>query len=381
MRVVVLGCGLVGHAIVADLAAGGRFTVTAVDREAGRLSRVAGLAGVQTRVADLADGKELARVVADADLVVGAVPGFMGYVTVQRALELGKPVVDISFFPEDPFSLDAMARSQGLPAFVDCGVAPGCSNLLAGWATRRLDRVERLVCYVGGLPVVRTWPWEYKAPFSPSDVLEEYTRPARFVERGTLVTKPALTDPELVEFEGVGSLEAFNTDGLRSLLRTLAVPDMVEKTLRYPGYIEKVLVLRESGFLSTEPLRIGGTEVTPLDLTSRLLFPLWHLGPDDEDFTVMRVVAEGRRGDARVRLRWDLHDRYDRATRTASMARTTGYTCTAVVRLWASGRLRQTGVVPLELLGQEEGVAAWILADLAERNVRFEEREEVLPGA
>ena len=380
MRVTVLGCGLVGHAIAADLATRGRFMVTAVDREVGRLARVAGLERVRTEVANLANAGELARVVADADLVVGAVPGFMGWATVQRALELGKPVVDISFFPEDPFSLDELARSRGLPAFVDCGVAPGCSNLLAGWATRRLDTVERFVCYVGGLPVVRTWPWEYKAPFSPADVLEEYTRPARFVERGTLVTKPALTDPELVEFEGVGSLEAFNTDGLRSLLRTLAVPDMVEKTLRYPGYLEKVLVLRESGFLSTEPLRFGDTEVTPLALTSRLLLPLWHLGPDDEDVTLMRMIAEGRRGEARVRLRWELFDRYDRASRTASMARTTGYTCTAVVRLWASGRLPQTGVVPLELLGQQEGIAAWILADLAERNVRFEEREELLEG-
>lgn len=381
MRVVVLGCGLVGHAIVADLAAGGEFAVTAVDREAGRLARVSGLDGVRTCLADLADGGELARVAADADLVVGAVPGFMGYVTVQRALELGKPVADISFFPEDPFGLEALARARGVPAFVDCGVAPGCSNLLAGWATCRLEDVERITCHVGGLPAVRTWPWEYRAPFSPVDVLEEYTRPARFVEHGRPVTKPALSDPELVDFDGVGTLEAFNTDGLRTLLRTLAVPNMVEKTLRYPGHLERIRVLRDSGFFSTRPVSVGGVEVAPLALTSRLLFPLWQLGPDDEDLTVMRVVAEGRRGGARVRLRWDLHDRYDRVTRTASMARTTGYTCTAVVRLWASGRLRQTGVVPLELLGREEGVAASILADLAERNVRFEEREEILPEA
>lgn len=381
MRVAVLGCGLVGHAIVADLAAGGEFAVTAVDREPGRLACVENTPGVRTQVADLADGAQLARVIADAELVVGAVPGFLGFRTLQRALELGKPVVDISFFPEDPFELDALARSSGLPAFVDCGVAPGCSNLLAGWATRRLDAVERFVCFVGGLPVVRTWPWEYKAPFSPADVLEEYTRPARLVEGGTLVTKAALSDPELVEFEGIGTLEAFNTDGLRTLLRTLAVPNMSEKTLRYPGHSEKIRVLRESGFLATEPVLLGGTEVAPRALASRLLFRLWHLGPEDEDFTVMRVIAEGRRAGTGVRLQWDLHDRYDRPSRTASMARTTGYTCTAVVRLWARGRLAPTGVVPLELLGREEGVAKWILADLARHGVCFREREEQLPAA
>lgn len=378
MRIVVLGCGLVGHAMVADLAAEPRFEVTAVDRDGARLGRVQALPGVRVHTADLSDPRELARAVADADLVVGAVPGFMGYETVRRVIALGKPVVDICFFPEDPFGLDELAREQGVPAFVDCGVAPGCSNLLAGWATTRLDEVERFVCYVGGLPVVRSWPWEYKAPFSPADVLEEYTRPARFVEHGVPVTKPALTDPEPVEIEGVGTLEAFNTDGLRTLLRTLSIPFMVEKTMRYPGYLDKIRLLRDSGFFASDPVRIGDIEVSPLALTSRLLFPLWQLGPDDEDVTVMRVAAEGRRQGMRVRLEWELSDRYDRTTGTASMARTTGYTCTAVVRMWADGHLPQTGVIPLELLGQKPGLAAMLLADLATRNVRFLEREQIL---
>lgn len=378
MKVVVLGCGLVGHAMVADLASEAGFEVTAVDRDAGRLARVRSLPGVRVRTADLSEPRELKQVVADADLVVGAVPGSMGYETVRQALALGKPVVDISFFPEDPFGLDALAREQGVGAFVDCGVAPGCSNLLAGWATVRMDEVERFVCHVGGLPVVRSWPWEYKAPFSPADVLEEYTRPARFVEQGVQVTKPALTDPESVEIEGLGTLEAFNTDGLRTLLRTLGIPFMVEKTLRYPGYLDKVRLLRDSGFLASDPVRIGDVEVSPLALTSRLLFPLWQLAPEDEDLTVMRVMAEGRRQGTRVRLEWKLFDRYDRTSGTASMARTTGYTCTAVVRLWASGHLPQTGVIPLELLGQKPAIATMLLADLADHNVRFEEREQIL---
>lgn len=377
MKVVVLGCGLVGHAIVADLAAAG-FEITAVDRDPGRLQRVTGLGCVTPRVADLADPAVLASEVAGSDLVVGAVPGFMGFETVRRVLELGKPVVDISFFPEDPFGLDAVARARGLVALVDCGIAPGCSNLLAGWATRRLDEVDRFVCYVGGLPVIRTWPWEYKAPFSPADVLEEYTRPARFVESRALVTRPALSDPELLEFPGIGTLEAFNTDGLRSLLTTLSIPNMIEKTLRYPGHIEKIRALRESGFLSTEPVKVGEVSITPLALTSRLLFPIWQLGPADEDFTVMRVTAEGRRDGQRLRLSWDLLDRYDRATGTASMARTTGYTCTAIVRMVAQGRIPHTGVVPLEVLGKDDGLCRAILADLAQRQVVFHEREEAI---
>src|SRR5690606_28022112 len=109
---------------------------------------------------------------------------------------------------------------------------------------KQLEVRERLSIMVGGLPVERSWPWEYRAPFSPSDVIEEYLRPARLRIAGRTVEREALSEIELVDLPGVGTLEAFNTDGLRSLLETLDFEDMVEKTLRYPGYAEKMRVLR-----------------------------------------------------------------------------------------------------------------------------------------
>ena len=50
----------------------------------------------------------------------------------------------------------------------------------------------------------RKLPYQYKAPFSPVDVIEEYTRPARFIRNSKLVIKPALSDIELIEFEKAG---------------------------------------------------------------------------------------------------------------------------------------------------------------------------------
>ncbi|HQT95808.1 MAG TPA: saccharopine dehydrogenase C-terminal domain-containing protein, partial [Thermoanaerobaculaceae bacterium] len=241
-----------------------------------------------------------------------------------------------------------------------------------------LEPVERFVCYVGGLPVERTWPWEYKAPFSPADVIEEYTRPARYVANGALVTMPALSEPELVEFPGVGTLEAFNTDGLRSLIATVKAPFMVEKTMRYPGHIEKIRVLRESGFFRAEPVMLGGVPVRPLDLASRLLFPLWQFGPGEEDLTAMRVVVEGTSAGRRVRRTFEMLDRYDRVTKTSSMARTTGYTCAAGVRLVARGLWGRKGVSPPEFLGRERACYEFVMADLAVRGVAFRETVEPL---
>jgi len=369
-NITILGAGRVGSAMALDLAQGGEFQVTVADRSEPALARLAAR-GITPLPCDLADPSGTRAGVQGADLVVGAVPGSMGFRTLEAVLEAGKPVVDISFFEEDPFRLDALAKANNLVAIVDAGVAPGCDNLILGDLERRLERVTRFQCLVGGLPVVRTWPFEYKAGFSPADVLEEYTRPARYVVHGEEVVRPALSEPELVDFPGVGTLEAFNTDGLRTLLRTSAAPFMCEKTLRYPGHAEKMRVFQAAGLLDKAPLAVGGVRVAPLDLTARLLFPLWQMEEGDEDFTVMRVTVEGLQNGMEQRQVFQLLDRYDRATGTTSMARTTGYTCAAMARLVAAGGYRRRGISPPEYVGREPGCWAFIRSELARRGVVF----------
>jgi lysine 6-dehydrogenase len=370
-HVVVLGAGRVGGAIARDLAPD--FKVTVVDRSEAALARMKGF-GLATLMADLSSPEAIRAAVADANLVVGSVPGFMGFATAKAVLEAGKPLVDISFFDEDCFGLDELAKEQKLTAIVDCGIAPGCHNIIVGDLSRQWDHISSFECLVGGLPVVRTWPYEYKAGFSPIDVIEEYTRPARYVKDGRVVTLPALSEPELLDFEGLGTLESFNTDGLRSLIKTFPqVPDMKEKTLRYPGHIEKMRMLRESGFFAKEKIRVAGAEIRPLDLTTSLLFPIWFMQEGDEDFTVMRVTIAGELNGQPMRKVWNLLDRYDPVSGTTSMARTTGYTCTAVVRLLVRGGYSRKGISPPEFVGQVPGAWDFIREDLAKRGVIFTE--------
>lgn len=372
-KITVLGAGRVGNAIARDLAE--RYEVTAVDAHEAPLNRLR--SSMAVRQADLSDARALRAVVEGADLVIGALPGFMGFEVLKTLLEAGKQVVDISFFPEDPLRLDELAKCRDCTAVVDCGVAPGMDNLILGHHHRSM-KVERFRCLVGGLPRVREWPWEYRAVFSPIDVIEEYVRPARYREGGRLVTREALSDPELMDFPGLGTLEAFNTDGLRTLLHTMPdVPDMIEKTLRYPGCIEYLRVLRAGGFFSYEEIEVDGKRVRPIDVTAKLLFPKWQLRPGESDFTIMRVIVEGRENSRPVRYTYDLLDEYDPETDTLSMARTTGYTCTAVAELVLSGAFQRPGVCPPEFVG-EAGLLDKVLGYLRERGVEYRvQREEV----
>ena len=368
MKIVVLGAGLVGRAMAIDLTRTYDVTSADISEEALANLQVRGIKTIQT---DLSDINSLAALVSKFDLVVGAVPGFMGLQTALTVAEVGKNMVDISFFPEDPFQLNDLAKKNNVTIVVDCGVAPGMGNIILGYHHKRM-KISNYECLVGGLPVQRDWPYEYKAVFSPIDVIEEYIRPARYVLNGQLVIKEALSDPELVQFDEIGTLESWNSDGLRSLITTMPdIPNMIEKTLRYPGTIEYLRLLRESGFFSYEPVDVKGTRVRPIDLTSKLLFPKWKLKPGEEEFTVMRIRIKGEENSKLKSYQYNLLDRTEKASGTMSMARTTGYTCTAVVSLVASGKFNRKGICPPEYLGEDEEHFRFILDYLEKRNVHY----------
>jgi len=371
-KIIVLGAGLVGKAIAIDLLK--NFQVGVADINAKILQELSTQYSINAHQSDLAKKDNIKSLIDEYDLVIGALPGFMGFETLKTVIEAGKDIVDISFFPEDPFQLDELAKEHNVTAVVDCGVAPGMSNLILGYHNHRMQ-VQSFECLVGGLPVKRTWPYQYKAPFSPIDVIEEYTRPARLVLNGQVITRPALSDAELVEFEEIGTLEAFNTDGLRTLLATMNVPNMKEKTLRYPGHIEYIKVLKDTGFFDTDPVELDGTQVRPIDLSSRLLFSKWRLEEGEQEFTVMRIIIRGSENGIARTYTYDLFDRYDPDTATSSMARTTGYTCTAVANLVLKGELNRPGIIPPEYIGEDEALFQSIMEYLAARNVYYRRSE------
>ncbi|HPF50735.1 MAG TPA: saccharopine dehydrogenase C-terminal domain-containing protein [Draconibacterium sp.] len=368
-RIVVLGAGLVGSVIARDLAT--NQNVTSVDINTENLNKIKGIDNLEVLQADLSQTDTIKKVVADFDLVIGAVPGFMGYQTMKAVIEAGKNMVDISFMPEDFLELNRLAEKNRVTVVADCGVAPGMGNIILGHHNKNMH-VKSYECLVGGLPVIREWPFEYKAVFSPIDVIEEYVRPARYIRNYELVTREALSDPELIHFDGVGTLESWNSDGLRSLMQTMKnIPDMIEKTLRYPGSIEYLRVLRESGFFSYGEIEVNGAKIRPIDVTAQLLFPKWKLKPGEEDFTVMRIAISGVENGKEKTYEYNLLDRFDRENQIISMARTTGYTCTAVANLLLDGGFSIQGVSAPEMVGAKPGNLQYILKYLEERQVIY----------
>ena len=359
-KVVVLGAGRVGKTIAADLSQA--FDVTSADISGVALDQLSSRCRVKTQITDLCDPRAVGGAIGDADLVICAVPGHMGFDTLKTVIECGKNVVDISFFPEDAMALDRLAMRRDVTAVVDCGVAPGIPDFLAGFYARRMQ-IQDFEFMVGGLHFSRTGPDEYLPTFSPSDVWEEYTRPARYVKAGELITMPPLSEPELVGFQVGGhalTLEAFNTDGLRTLITTMSgrIPNMKEKTLRFPGHIAWI-----------ERLKRTGQTWTPGKWTPR---------DDEDEFTLMRIVIHGREDGLEKKISWTLFVTWDRAAGISSMSRSTGYACSAAARCVVDGIYNRPGISPPSYLGEAPGCLDSILLYLNARKIVLEREDEPL---
>ena len=377
-NIIVLGAGMVGSTIAIDLSNKHKITLTDFNQEA--LSKAEQKCNDLTiQLLDVTDKNTLKETIKKFDLVVCAVPGFLGFETLKSIIEAEMNVIDISFFSENSLELDALAKEKNITAIVDCGVAPGMDNVILGYYNEKMKLTD-FECLVGGLPKVKKWPFCYKAPFSPIDVIEEYTRPARYVENGKMITREALTDCEFVEFDNVGTLESFNSDGLRSIMFTMShIKNMKEKTLRYPGHVEYVRVLKESGFFNTKEIEVNGTKISPLNFTSKVLFDEWKLGETEEEITVMRITVKGENTDGKIEeITYTLHDEYCSETKTSSMARTTGYTASAAANLFLEGRFKEKGVFPPELVGKHEDCFHYFLNYLKERNIHYKKNSKLV---
>lgn len=367
-KIVILGCGAVGRHMAIDLCKDPSYEVISVDLNREALEYLASVYPVHIRVADLSTTEGVTRAVEDADIVIGSVPYSIGYSMLETVIRAGKYIVDISYFMEDPFGLDDLAKANGVTAVVDCGVVPGMGNIILGDLTRKM-KVARYECYVGGVPKSRNAPLGYKSPFPVLEVLEEYAENGTMVENGKVVKRPMLDETMTIDLDKVGTMTCLNSDGLRTLINTMDIPDMFEKTLRYPNHVEQMRIFRDTGLLNTDPINVEGVSVRPIDVTASLLSPLWKYEQGEADVTVMRLVISGEEDGKPATYTYDMYDEYDPVTGALSMARTTGYTCNAVTRLVLDGTYSHKGISPPEFVGRTDGCWKSVEQYLKDRGV------------
>jgi len=381
MKVLVLGCGNIGSVAAEDLAKSiNSLEVVVADVNKTKAKDVAekiGRENVSWIHVDATDQNRLGKTLNDYDLIMGFLPGNFGYSLIKACINAEKNLVDVSFMPENPLTLNSEALKANVTIIPDCGLAPGISNVLVGHAAAVLDKAKRVHIMVGGLPEKPVPPLDYIITWSPENLIDEYTRKARIIRRGREVEVEALSGVEEVEFPNFGRLEAFYTDGLRTLLDTIkTVEDMWEKTLRYVGHAEKVKLLKELGFFEEEQINIRGIGISPKKLTAKLFErKLWR--PEVKDVVALKVEVSGIKEEREKSVAYHLLDYYDKKRGITAMARTTAFTASIIAQFLLKKMVKDKGVVPPEIIGKDEMLFQTFLKELDAREVRISEEETV----
>ena len=355
MHIVVFGGGMQGCVIARNLKSREekpRITVADIRRPT-HLPR--GVDFIETVVLD---EKQVEKVQENVDTAVLAVPSQIARAALQNILKTGVAVVDVCFTPEPPLDLDALARKNGACCVIDCGIAPGVSHILAGNDFNEFGNLDDIKIYVGGIPQAPPAVFHHAIYFNPSDLVSEYIRPARAREAGVdIAPDPLKAEVHSFRDEELGDLEAFLSDGLRTLLTSFPqVPNMSERTLRHAGHLKTMADLEALGLF----------EEDTVDNTAKALGNRYP-AESYPDYLLMQVEAySGSRSKS-----WRLLDRARDGE--SAMSRTTGYTTAAVAMVLARKQFSEPSVHAPERLGAESKITETILQDLARRNIEVKE--------
>jgi lysine 6-dehydrogenase len=380
MNIIVLGCGNIGAVVARDVAENlpsSRVVIADVNKKRVReaASRIS-LENVTWTQANATNRSELSSKLKSFDVAVSALPGSLGYRACRASISAKVDMVDVSYMPEDVLTLNDAALNAGITVVPDCGMSPGLCSMLVGRAVSQLDEVEKAHMLNGGLPEKPVPPLGYVVTWSVKDLIDMYSRKVSIVKDGKVVLVEAMSGLEEIEFPGVGKLEAFYTDGLRTLLHTVKAKEMWEKTLRYPGHIEKIKLLKALGFFDSEKVNVAGTKVEPREVTAEL-FERKLKRPDVPDIVVMLIKVSGLKGNKRIRYAYRVLDHFDMGRQVTSMARTTAYTASVVAQLLGRKEITERGVVPPEKLGMNKRLFEKLTNEMKKKRVFINEEKEM----
>lgn len=379
MKVVVLGAGLMGKEVARDLVnsldVDKVFLADVSIEKAQKFVDTLGTNKVEVVQLDADCDKDLRDVISRGNIVVNALFYTFNERVARAAIDAGVHAVDlgghIGGVTEAVLQLNDLASAKDVTIVPDLGVAPGMINILAGYGATKLDKVDSMKLYVGGIPTEPKPPLHYTQVFSLDGVFDHYTEPSKMIQKGMLSEVQSLTGIEPIYFDEFGVLEAFYTSGgISTLYKTFPdVKTLEYKTIRYKGHAEKFQLLAELGFLDkANVVEAGGHEVNVREVTREVLKKKLDLGKK-VDAVLLRAIISGEKSEEQITYEYEMVVRKDIENDVTAMARATANTISVVAQMIGKGSIIARGVFAPETVvpGRE------FIQEMAKRGVVIKE--------
>ena len=353
MRILILGMGLMGPTIAKDCAEDPDVTrVTGADIDMAKLEESAKY--VNNSKFDIIklsvlDHDKLVETMKDYDLVIHGTAARFSMNALKAAMEAKINLVDLAGggYPQEGEIYEEVKKA-GITAIPGCGIDPGLIDVLSGQAVDILDKAESVMFACGGLPKDPKPPLDYKIVFGGTKMP---VRPGLvpMIEKGKQVQMDRYSEVEDILVDGIKPMEAF-TDGYPSSLLKLCIEKGVQnfrgKTIRYEGFVDKILFLDDLGLIGTDPVDYEGKEVIPRELFHKIIYPLVKFDTEkgDRDLTVLFVRVEGIKDGNETSISYEMVDYYDEENGVTSMAKTTGFSAALMARMLGRGAITKKGI-------------------------------------
>ncbi len=358
MKVVVLGAGLMGKEVVRDLVAGEKvekiILADVAPEKAHEFVAALGTEKVEVVELDATRDDVLREVMSRGDVVVNALFYAFNERVARAAIDIGVHAVDlgghIGGVTENILNLSEEAAAKNVTIIPDLGVAPGMTNILAGYGATKLDQVDSIKLYVGGIPTEPKPPLQYTQVFSLEGVFDHYTESSKAIQKGKLTEVESLTGVEPIYFDEFGVLEAFYTSGgISTLYKTFPdVKTLEYKTIRYKGHAGNFQLLADLGFLSKDNIvQVEGQDIPVRAVVREALKKKLDLGTKG-DAVLLRAIISGEKNEEQMTYEYEMVVRKDTEANITAMARATANTISVVAQMIGNGEIDQRGVYPPE---------------------------------
>ncbi len=344
-----------------------KHDITIIDADPLNLSMLRSMPGLRKIKCNVKNRVRFLKTVREYELLVGALPAALGYYLMKCAITVGIDLVDMSYLAEDPFRLHGQAKKNKIRIVPDAGYAPGLSNVLVGRTFKEWEGLDRVKIMVGGIPQKPVPPFNYRITWSPADLLDEYIRPSRIKDNYRSRFVPTLSGIEEFNIPGIGKLECFYTDGLRTLLKTIKARNMEEKTIRYAGHVNMIQTILQAGFAEGKNTKVKNLSVNRREYLISFLKEELSRG-SIKDLTILKIEL----GKAKKKRRYLCIDRYDCKKNITSMARMTAYS--AAIFAQCTKKYPGFGVVPPEYLGMNDEIYRFIIKELSSYKIKISRR-------
>jgi lysine 6-dehydrogenase len=381
---IILGAGRQGTAAAYDLARfgdAGRIALADVDmnvatRAAQRINQLVGRSVADPQHLDVSNRLALIKTLEPFDAAMSAVPYYYNLEITRAAIAAGVHLCDLGGHTDvvlTQLALNEEARNANVCVVPDCGMGPGMNNTMAAYAMGFLDETQEVAIYDAGLPETALPPWKYQLTFHINGLTNEMDGQAVYLRDGKIVRLDTLSEPEYIDFQPLGQLEADITSGGTSTAPWIYEGKLQRyevKTLRYPGHFEWLRAYKALGLFSEHPIPVNGYEIVPRQIFHALLEPK-ITAPVIRDVAIIRVVAKGLKSGRPTVVTVDLIDYFDEETGFTAMERLTGWHCAIMMGFLVRGGVN-SGVIPAEL-----AVPGYKFMDeVRRRDIKFESRME-----